>query len=111
MNMAIYTVENTILPVRDGVHLPVRLSPGAREDEFCGLDTWRGRFHLRISAPPEKGRANRALLAFLGSLFPHAEKLEIVEGKWSRNKCVFMGGITRVQVMNILEDYLKVDTK
>jgi uncharacterized protein len=70
----------------------LRVSPGARRTELAGRhgDGWK----VRVSAPPERGRANDAVLDLL------AEKLElprrslsIVSGHGAREKVVLMEGI------------------
>jgi uncharacterized protein len=70
----------------------LRVSPGARRTELAGRygDGWK----VRVSAAPERGRANEAVLDLL------AEKLElprlslsIVSGHTAREKVVLMEGI------------------
>jgi len=50
----------------DGVVLPVKIVPGASRTRYLG--TWKNRAKIAVAAPPEKGKANKALTAFLAEL-------------------------------------------
>ncbi len=49
----------------DGLELRVKVVPGARRDEVVGL--LGDRLKVRTSAPPEDGKANRAVASLLAS--------------------------------------------
>ncbi|MEK7329851.1 MAG: DUF167 domain-containing protein [Candidatus Eisenbacteria bacterium] len=73
--------------------LAVRVQPGARGSALVG---WMadGTLKLRVSAPPEDGRANRAvveLLALALGLRPAA--VRVVRGPSSRAKAVEVDGM------------------
>ena len=67
--------------------LTVKVAPGARKDEITG---WMGdALKLRVSAPPEKGRANQAVAALLArALSTRRDRVVIVAGAGSRRKRV-----------------------
>ena len=72
----------------------LRVSPGARKTEFAGRhgDGWK----IRVSAPPEGGRANDAVLELLAARVGLPRRaLTIVSGQRSRDKVVEMAGIDR----------------
>jgi len=80
----------------------LRVSPRARRTELAGRygDGWK----VRVSAAPERGRANDAVLDLL------AEKLElprrslsILSGQTAREKVVLMEGIGREESERRLE--------
>ena len=82
--------------------LRLRVSPGARQSEIAGRygEAWK----VRVSAAPERGRANDAVLDLL------AEKLElprgslsIVSGHAGRDKIVLMEGIDWAETERRLE--------
>ena len=51
---------------KNAVLLPVKVVPGASRTRFLGeLD---GRARISLAAPPQKGKANQALVAFLAKL-------------------------------------------
>jgi uncharacterized protein len=76
--------------------LRVRVSPGASRTELVGRhgDAWK----VRVSAPPEGGRANDAVLTLLAeSLDVPRRSLEIVSGRGTRDKVVRMTGISQAE--------------
>ena len=65
--------------------LRVRAQPGARREGLAG--TWNGMLRLRVSAPPEDGRANESLARLLGELLGlRTQEIELVAGARARNK-------------------------
>ncbi len=73
-------------PTCQGYRLRLTVSPGARRTEVVGR--YGDRLKVRLAAAPEKGAANRELLAFLGralNLPPSAFRLL---GTQSRSKLV-----------------------
>jgi uncharacterized protein (TIGR00251 family) len=70
----------------------VRVSPGARKTELAGRHG--NAFKVRVSAPPEGGRANEAVLDLLGKQLGLPRRaLSIVSGRTARDKVVEMAGI------------------
>jgi uncharacterized protein (TIGR00251 family) len=72
----------------------LRVSPGSRKTELAGRhgDGWK----IRVSAPPEGGRANDAVLELLAARVGLPRRaLTIVSGQRSRDKVVEMAGIDR----------------
>ena len=72
-----------ILP--DRLILRVRASPGASRNEVQGVR--EGELWVRVAAAPEKGRANRELIAYLARLIgiPRSS-LALASGESSRHK-------------------------
>lgn len=76
----------------EGHLLAVRVQPRARRDEVTG---WDGRaLRVRVSAPPEDGRATRAVIALLARALgvPRAS-VELVSGAASRDKLFRVGAL------------------
>ena len=75
----------------------MKVAPGARKDEITG---WMGdALKLRVSAPPEKGRANRAVVALLArTLAASREGIVIVAGAGSRRKLIRIEGLSLEEV-------------
>ena len=70
----------------------VTVSPGASRTELAGRhgEGWKA----RIAAPPERGRANEALLALLAEkLGLPRSRLTVVAGQTSRRKIVEVAGL------------------
>ena len=73
----------------DGVRVPVYVQAGASRDRLCGEHD--GRLKLSVSAPPEKGKANRAVCRFLAAeLGVPGSHVRLVSGHASRLKEVFI---------------------
>ncbi|HSC51884.1 MAG TPA: DUF167 domain-containing protein [Gaiellaceae bacterium] len=80
----------------------LRVSPGARRNELIGRhgEGWK----VRVTAPPEGGRANEALLDLLArELSLPRRSLSIVSGQTAREKVVEMEGIDRAESDRRLE--------
>jgi hypothetical protein len=73
--------------------LRLRVSPGASRSEVVGPhgDAWK----VRVTAPPESGRANEAVRELIASALgvPRADT-EIVSGAASRDKVLVVRGLT-----------------
>jgi hypothetical protein len=73
------------------------VSPGAARSELAGRhgDGWRA----RVAAPPERGRANRALVALLAdALGVPAARVAVVAGHASRRKLVEVDGLDAAEI-------------
>jgi uncharacterized protein (TIGR00251 family) len=72
--------------------LRIRVSPGARRTELVGRqgEAWK----IRVAAPPERGRANDAVLKLLAErLRIPAAGLTLVSGASARDKVVELRGL------------------
>src|SRR5262245_8279528 len=85
-----------IAPVRDGVRVTVRLTPKAASDRILGVvtdDAGRPAVKAQVSAPPEDGKANAALVKLLAKAcaVPRSS-LAVVSGQTHRTKLVQIAG-------------------
>ncbi len=83
-------------PVAGGVRVALRLQPGARGDGVEGLaelaDGGRA-LKARVSAPPEAGKANAALIKLLAKAWRVPKgSIEIRAGKGDRSKTLLVAG-------------------
>lgn len=85
----------------NGSHLEVRVTPKAGRDRILGV-----RNHIlcvAVHAPPEKGKANQALLKFLAkTLGVSRSSLSLLSGDTSRNKRVGIDGLEPHEVVRRL---------
>jgi uncharacterized protein (TIGR00251 family) len=82
--------------------ITVTVSPGASRTELVGRhgDGWK----VRIAAPPERNRANAALLTLLAAaLNLPRDRLRVVAGQTSRRKVVEVEGLDHAEVTRRLE--------
>lgn len=81
---------------KDGITIDIRLTPGARADALHGIaDAADGKKVLKagVTAPPEDGKANRALIALLSKAWKLPKSsFTLLNGETSRNKTVLVAG-------------------
>ena len=77
----------------------LRVVPGASRTEVKGR--YGDVIKIRVSAPPEGGRANRAIVALLERLV--GGSAEIVKGPSSQSKTVLIRGVDLATVVEALE--------
>ena len=76
----------------EGCVLPVRAQPGARRNGVQGEQN--GALKVAVTAPPEDGRANAALVEVLRDwLGLRRSQVELVVGPTSRNKVFLVRGL------------------
>ena len=76
-----------------GVLLLVKAQPGARRRGIVGLHA--GALKIAVTDPPEKGKANRAIIEVLcESLGLHATQIEFQSGESSKLKKLIVSDIT-----------------
>jgi uncharacterized protein len=77
----------------EGIILQVRAQPGARKTGVLGEQA--GALKIAVTAPPEDGRANKALQEVLReSLKLKRSQVDLLSGQTSRNKRFVIRGIT-----------------
>ncbi len=87
----------------DGCTFGVHVLPRSRRDEVVGV--YDGSLRVRLQAPPERGKANAALRAFLAHrLDVPKREVEILSGHTSRNKVVRVGGVRAADVQALLSE-------
>jgi uncharacterized protein (TIGR00251 family) len=80
-----------------GVTLKVKVKPKAKRDALMGVrgDT----LFVSVTAPPEKGKANRAVIGVLArALKLPKSAIEIVAGETYPEKVIYLRGLTVNQV-------------
>jgi uncharacterized protein (TIGR00251 family) len=80
----------------DGVELTLRVTPNAAGNFIGGIETRTGAppaLRLRVTAPPDGGRANRAVIAMLAThLGVPKSAITLIAGEKSRDKLVLIAG-------------------
>ncbi len=84
----------------DGVVVAVAVVPGARREGIVGPHG--SRIKVRVSAPPERGKANEAVVALLVEA-TGADSGEVVSGHGHRFKVVRLDGIDVAQANRALD--------
>jgi uncharacterized protein len=86
----------------DGVTITIKVTPNASGNS---VSSGRGdELEVRLTSPPVEGRANKALLKFLGKLLGvPPSSLTIVHGHGSRRKIVLVPGLGLDDIRDKLE--------
>jgi hypothetical protein len=93
--------EGALREASGGVLVDVDVRPGAPQTRLTGYHEGRGALRVDVAAPPEGGRANRALAAFFGDLVRGCA-VRIVRGAGSRHKTVLIEGVGRDALLEAL---------
>lgn len=89
----------------EGCVIAVRVHPAARRNGVAGLHG--GALKVSLTAPPEDGRANAALIALLAELFSlQRAQIALINGASSRSKSLRLAGLTAEQVRQRLAGLL-----
>lgn len=101
---------NAMVRVADGgVTLAVRAQPGAKKTAITGVygEGAAAQLKIAVHAPPIEGRANAALIAFLGELFGVAKNhVELTSGELGRSKVFLLRGVTLVRAREVLGEWM-----
>ena len=90
----------------EGVVLRVRAQPGARKNAVLGEQA--GALKVAVTAPPEDGRANQALVAVLREeLGLKRSQVELIAGHTSRDKRFLIRGLARAELEGRLAGLLE----
>jgi hypothetical protein len=89
----------------EGCVLPVRAQPGARRAGVQGEQN--GALKISVTAPPEDGRANAALVEELrDALKVKRSQVELLSGQTARDKRFLIRGLTRAELEARLAELL-----
>jgi uncharacterized protein (TIGR00251 family) len=85
----------------NAVLLPVKVVPGASRTRYMG--DWSGRAKIAVAAPPEKGKANQAVVALLADLLGVRKRdVVVVAGHASALKTIRIDRVTVAAVQTAL---------
>ncbi|MEW6358585.1 MAG: DUF167 domain-containing protein [Planctomycetota bacterium] len=86
------------------IYLPIWVQPGAKKDRIVGEHD--GCLKIAVTAPPEGGRANKAVALLLAKeLGTRKSSVEIVSGATSRRKRVEIHGASLQRVKEFCEQF------
>ncbi len=96
-----------------GVTVAVRLQPGASQNQIDGLmqlDDGATLLKARVSAPPEKGKANAALIKLLAKSWRLPKSsIEVQSGQSNRSKILLLRGGGMELLEALKQDYATRD--
>ena len=81
--------------------ITIQVQPNARRNEVLGFED--GILHLKIAAPPVKGKANRELIEFLSQILGVSKgSINIERGITGRRKVIAIAGLDRDRILERL---------
>jgi hypothetical protein len=84
---------SAVRPHPEGATLAVKARPGAKKNAVLGEEN--GMVRISVTAPPEDGRANEALIELLRDwLGVKRSQIELLKGQTSREKAFLIRGMT-----------------
>ena len=91
-----------LIAKENAVLVPVKVDPGASRTRHVGLHG--GAARVAVAAPPEKGKANRAVIALLAELLAVKKRdVTVVSGHAAPLKTIQIAGITPADVLAVLQ--------
>ncbi len=95
--------ERPVRSCKEGSLLECRVVPSSSRN--CIAEVTDNSVRIKITSPPLEGRANRALIIFLGKTFKISKsRIKIVGGGSARNKRVLLTGLAREEVLKTLRE-------
>ena len=89
-------------PDGDGSWIRLKVVPGASRTELAGL--LGDRYRVRVAAPPEGGKANRAVIDLLAATLGTARRaIQVVQGHAAPQKTVHARGVAPDAVRHALQ--------
>lgn len=89
----------------EGVFLPIRVQPGAAREQIVGRHGTA--LKVAVHAPPEKGRANEAVIAVLAAALQlPVSRVSLAGGPASRDKRLFVLGLSAAELTSRLAPFL-----
>ncbi len=86
-----------ISTTHDGVRIPIKAVPGAKRDAIAG--PLGDRLKIKVSAPPEGGKANKAIVAMLAkALGLKPASVSIVSGQTNPEKIALVVGMSEAAI-------------
>ncbi len=93
-------------PSTDGVLLHIKVVPGASRSKIAGV--LGDRLKVLIAAPPEDGKANKAICQLLGKIFSVPKRdVAVVKGTTNPIKTVQLSGLEVCKAVDVLQMLLK----
>jgi uncharacterized protein len=96
-------MSSVVGPHAEGATLTLRVQPKAKRNAVLGARA--GALRVSVTAPPEDGRANAAVLELLRAHFGLGRaQVELLSGHTNRNKVVLVRGVTPAQLAEQVPD-------
>lgn len=89
---------------KNGIVFKVKIQPGSSKNEITGV--FADCLKIKVSSPPEKGKANKAVIKVLSKkLDIPAKQIEIIQGLTSAQKQICIYGLSEVELIGRLKHF------
>lgn len=89
----------------EGVILPVKAQPRARKNAVMGEQA--GALKVAVTAPPEDGKANAALIESLATFLGlRRSQIKLLSGQTSRDKKFLISGVSKTELEHTITSQL-----
>jgi hypothetical protein len=86
-----------------GITILVKAQPNASKEGIVG--EYNGQLKIAVTAPPEKGKANKAIIKLLAKkLNTTVSCIRIIAGETSRDKRLFIEGASATDIQGLCHD-------
>ena len=94
-------LNSAVVQTTDGVVIRVHVQPKARREQIIGMHG--GRIKLAVTEPPDKGKANEAVVRLIAAaLNLAASRVELLRGDTSRQKDLLVRHIEADEAQRLL---------
>lgn len=99
------SIQGVLGSIPDGVAVDVKVVPGASRTQIAGL--MGQRLKIRVSAPPEGGKANRAVCELLAEVFGVPPRNVVVAaGQTTPQKTIHVIGVSLCQASERIQELI-----
>ena len=99
---SVYSTSSRNYKVEEEAAIVVQVQPNAGGNKITRFED--GAWHLKIAAPPVKGKANQELVKFLSDILGVGKaNITIEKGMTSKRKVIAIRGLTQNQVTELLK--------
>lgn len=93
-------LSSAVVQTAEGVVIRVHVQPKARREQFIGMHG--GRIKLTVIEPPEKGKANEAVVRLVAAALNFsASRVELLRGGTSRQKDLLVRDLETAEALRL----------
>ncbi len=90
-----------------GTYVDILVTPGASNSTFKGVNEWRDCLEVAVEGRAREGRANKCLIQMFSKLLGVSkDRINITGGQRSRQKKIFVTGLTPESVLKKIREVI-----
>ncbi|MEA3295086.1 MAG: DUF167 domain-containing protein [Euryarchaeota archaeon] len=99
------TITDAVKKSSNGVIIDLEVIPESKNVKIIsGYNPWRKRITVKLTQPPQKGKANKQLIEELSKILMVSESdITLISGQTSHKKTVLIKGMEVKQVLDLLK--------